>query len=176
MRFLASRFAGSFGLVLAAALAGGCGEQADTPADDAAVERNDTPEAQLENVERRLVDALDRAKAAAGAGVLSRRQCSFKLLEAENPDDPPTAMVTIETIVRLDPAAVDLPQPSAKSPEGVTIPVADPADEILRDTRSVTRRTYKLIYAGRRWELAEPMPEDTPDTERMCFDLALSDG
>jgi hypothetical protein len=176
MRLIASRYAGCFGFVLAAALAGGCGDQADTPTDDAPAVQNDTPEAQLENVERRLVDALDRAKAAAGAGVLSRRQCSFKLLESESPDEPPTAMVTIETIVRLDPEAVDLPEPAAESPNGVTMPVSDAADEILKNSRSVTRRTYKLVYTGRHWELAEPMPEDTPETERMCFDLALSDG
>jgi hypothetical protein len=118
-----------------------------------------TPRAQLENVEHRLEEALEHARAASGSGVTSMRRCKFRLIEPTDKESRYTADVVIQTSVSL------APEPQAK-------PIGDVTDEPVVEEK----RFFKLVYEHERWELAEPPVEELTDTERICFQSALSDG
>jgi hypothetical protein len=162
-------------IVMAALLPVGCNDRPNVPA-AAALERNDTPEGQLRNVMRRLEDALARAKAASGWGVNSTRRCRYRLIPPEQEGGEYMAKVVIETSVELAPEDVPLPKSPTKREGAKTTPIGETAEEIAEDTSTVVKRTYTLAYKNRRWELADPEPDDIPATERLCFQIALSDG
>jgi hypothetical protein len=117
-----------------------------------------SPQAQLENVQHRLEDALEHARAASGSGVTSVRRCKFRLIEPTDKESRFTADVVIQTSVSLD------IEPQAT-------PIGGAAEEPVED-----KRFFKLVYEHDRWELAEPPVEELTDTERICFQSALSDG
>lgn len=134
----------------------GCESQIDEPA--TAPMTPPTPQAQLENVQHRLEDALANARAASGSGVTSVRRCIFHLVEPNDKEKRYTANVEIKTSITIE------AEPKAK-------PIGGVPDEPVEEKRS-----FKLVYENDRWELAEPAVEELTDTEHLCFQIALSDG
>jgi hypothetical protein len=169
---------GSLSLWIAAgaivlAVASGCEERAASPTvTEAALDLNTTPEAQLKNVERRMKDALDRAKAAAGTGVRSSRTCEFQLIPPADDGAPYTAEVVIVTSVELDPEDLKNGQPGQPNLK----PIGEAAEELAEQTAQTTRRPYKLTYRDGRWELTDPPVDEIPELDQACFAIALSDG
>jgi hypothetical protein len=151
----------------------GCQERPIAPAGtEAALDLDTTPEAQLKNVERRMKDALDRAKAASGTGVRSNRTCQFELIPPAGDEETYTAQVVIQTAVELDPEDLkngQQGQPNLK-------PIGEAAESVADQTAQVTRRTYKLAYRNGHWELTDPPVEEIPELDQTCFKIALSDG
>lgn len=144
-------------LVAGVLLVAGCESQVGEPI--AAPVAPPSPQAQLENVELRLEEALEHARAASGSGVTSVRRCKFRLIEPTDKESRYTADVVIQTSVSL------VPEPKAK-------PIGGATDEPVVEEK----RFFKLVYEHERWELAEPPVEELTDTERICFQSALSDG
>lgn len=167
---LGSRCAACVMLLL---LASGCEEPSGPrPGVQAALEPNTTPEAQLLHVERRMKDALDRAKAASGLGVKSMRTCEFRLIPPTGDSEPYTAEVVIVTSVELDPD--DLKEGQRGKPN--LKPIGEAAENVADETAQSTRRTYKLTYRDQHWELTDPPVEEIPELDETCFKIALSDG
>lgn len=159
--------------VILLALAPGCQERsALPPGTQAALELNTTPEAQLRNVERRMKDALERARAASGTGVKSMRTCEFTLVPPATDSEPYTAEVVIVTSVELDPE--DLKESQRGKPN--LKPIGEAAESVVDETVQSTRRTYKLTYRDQHWELTDPPVEEIPELDQTCFKIALSDG
>jgi hypothetical protein len=155
------------------AVASGCEQRtAAPPGTEAALDLNTTPEAQLKHVERRMKDALDRAKAAAGTGVRSTRTCQFQLIPPADDAGSYTAEVVLVTSVELDPDALKNGQPGQPNLK----PIGEAAEELAQQTAQTTRRTYKLAYRDGRWELTDPPVEEIPELDQACFAIALSDG
>jgi hypothetical protein len=159
--------------VILLVLVPGCQERSTPqPGAQAALEPNTTPEAQLRNVERRMKDALERARAASGLGVKSMRTCEFSLIPPASDKEPYTAEVVIVTSVALDPDALkegQKGQPNLK-------PIGEAAENVAKETAQSTRRTYKLTYRDQHWELTDPPVEEIPELDQTCFTIALSDG
>jgi hypothetical protein len=139
---------------------------------EAGLDLNTSPEAQLKHVERRMKDALDRAKAAAGTGVRSSRTCEFHLIPPADEAGPYTAEVVLITLVELDPEALKKGQPGQPNLK----PIGEAAEDLAEQTAQTTRRPYKLAYRDGRWELTDPPVEDIPELDQACFAIALSDG
>ena len=59
--------------------------------------RDDSPESKLERVMERLKFALHAAQAPANTGVVSNRECSYRLVPPSDKESRYTADVTIET-------------------------------------------------------------------------------
>lgn len=142
-------------LAAGAILVAGCESQIDEPV--AAPVTPPSPQAQLEHVQHRLEEALEHARAASGSGVTSVRRCVFRLVAPKDEETRYTADVVIQTSITIE------PEPKAKPIGGAEEPVEE-------------KRFFKLVYEHDRWELAEPAVEELTDTERLCFQSALSDG
>jgi hypothetical protein len=169
------RFAAAYTIALAALLPCGCSEKPKPSAAAAAsIERNDTPEGQLRNVMRRLEDALARAKAAPGLGVKSTRRCTYELIPPAEDGGEYQAKVVIQTLVELEPDDVT-PKP-VRPGAAQTTPIGETVEHIAEETSSADKQTYTLVYRDRHWELTDPKPADIPATEKLCFEIALSDG
>ncbi|HMO86938.1 MAG TPA: hypothetical protein PKC18_18680 [Lacipirellulaceae bacterium] len=123
-----------------------------------------SPEQRLKNAMSRLQNALDHAKAAASSGVRSERTFTYQLIEPGAEDARPTAEVFIETSVSLRPQRHG------------SAPVLGQTEEGEEKTAEVDRQRFLLVYDEERWELAEPPDEELTETERICFQYALSDG
>jgi hypothetical protein len=159
--------------VILLALAPGCQERsAPPPGAQTALDLNTTPEAQLRNVERRMKDALERARAASGTGVRSMRTCEFHLIPPGGDNKPYTAEVVIATSAELNPE--DLKQGTRGKPN--LKPIGEAAEDLADETAQTTRRTYKLTYRDQHWELTDPQVEEIPEVDQTCFKIALSDG
>jgi hypothetical protein len=160
---------------------GGCDERTAPPGVPAAVVRDETPEGRLKDFQQRLDDALQRARAASGWGVNSTRRARVRLIPPQGEGELYTAKVFIETHVGLAPGAVAEAANRRKAAGGgkklgraSTEPI-DPSTGIAKAASTVTTRDYMLVFKGQRWELAEPLPDDAPETEKICFQIALSD-
>jgi hypothetical protein len=158
--------------VILLAIASGCQRRSTPPEGEVALDLNTTPEAQLKNVERRMKDALERAKAASGSGVKSSRTCEFRLIPPADDKEPYTAEVVIQSSVELDPE--DLKNGGRGKPN--LKPIGEAAEHVADETAQSTERTYKLTYRNGRWELTDPPVDQIPDLDQTCFKIALSDG
>lgn len=145
-------------------------------------------EADFERVTQRLESALADAQPAAGSGIVSRRECRYRLIPPSSAEDDYEAEVTIETTVRLlKPNIPARPQPkaAADSPEEI-IAAAQAADKlaaptprevaeqeaakIVESSETRSEETYRLTYKNDRWRLVEP-PEEP--IERLVLEYAL---
>lgn len=153
-----------------AALALGCEPAVRAPVEVTA--NSDTPEGQLKNVMRRLRYMLENAKPTPGSGVVSHRQASHRLTPPAGNSSSYSAEVTIKTTTTLEASEVArLGQTSNDDPKG---PPVDPK-KIAKAAETSELKVYNLIYKDNRWELTNPR-EDLSDTDRLCFQYALSDG
>jgi len=163
--------------IVALLLASGC----DTvrPQADPAPTAPPSPQTQLDHVNQRLKDALAHARAASDASVVSERQCAVRLIEPTAEGEPYTAEVVIQTSLGLK---TGKGKGKKIQPIGDVIGTAagDAKDSEkaadAEDDPSFEKRFFKLVYKNQRWELAEPPLEELTDTERICFQSALSDG
>jgi hypothetical protein len=139
-----------------------------------------SPQTQLDHVNQRLKDALAHARPASDASVVSERQCAVRLIEPTAEGEPYMAEVVIQTSLGLK---------TGKGKGKKIQPIGDvvgsaagdvkdsaKATDAEEDDPSFEKRFFKLVYKNQRWELAEPPLKELTDTERICFQSALSDG
>lgn len=166
----------------------GCDRPA--PSGESIVERSITPEGQLENVMKRFSFALEHARTAEGAAVVSRREATHRLIPPEGDQQAYEAEVTITTSLRLAPELVqeiakDKPLATAGpvALDGAAPPpsqagqVAEAAAESIVEKANVSEsKVYRLRFQNDRWELIDPPAEKLSEPDQLCFHYALSDG
>jgi hypothetical protein len=159
--------------ILGLLLASGC--DAVNPAADPTPATPPSPQTQLDHVMERLKDALDHAHAASHASVVSERQCAFRLIEPTAEGEPYQAEVVIQTSLGLKTGKKIKPIGEiVGAAPGAAAGEAKAAG--AEDDPSFEKRLFKLVYKNQRWELAEPQLEELTETEKICFQSALSDG
>lgn len=134
-----------------------------------------SPQTQLDHVMERLKDALDHAHAASHASVVSERQCAFRLIEPTAEGEPYQAEVVIQTMLGLKTGKTIKPIGEVVDATSGAAAGATKATG-AEDDPSFEKRLFKLVYKNQRWELAEPQFEELTETEKICFQSALSDG
>lgn len=156
-------------------------------------ERGSTPEGQLENVMKRLEYALGLARPAAGAGVVSRREATHRLLAPAGEQSAFEAEVTIATSLGLAPDKVEEikkqtevkpvaigpespPEADAKEIAELAEPQEDPAEKIAAAAEVSETKVYKLRFQNERWELIDPPADKLSGADGECLKYALSDG
>jgi hypothetical protein len=148
-------------------------------------------EAEFERVTQRLESALKDAQAAAGSGIASNRECSYRLIPPKGDQGQYEAEIKIETTTRLlkpklpvrKPPAdseIDSPEEVATAAQEVDRPAGPTPREVaekeaaqiaaLSKTRTV--ETYRLTFENDRWQLANS-PEEPLD--RIILEYALQD-
>jgi hypothetical protein len=174
--------------LLPLALALGC--QRVAPSSESVVEQSVTPEDQLENVMKRFEFALEHARTAEGAGVVSQRAATHRLIPPTGDQHAYEAEITMTTSVGLEPALVQeiakekAPPPidpvaldSSANAEGETEQIAEEAAENIAEKARVSeKKVFKLRFQNDRWELVDPPADKLTEVEMLLFRSALGDG
>lgn len=158
----ACRLAGAALLLLATA---GCTQRETASVKESA--SSPSPVEHFTYILKRLDHALEHARPDAKSGVSSKRSYSYRLIEPQDDQEGYAAEIVIETVVRLNPRnrALTPPAEADATPRTAVKPI-----------RQVDKQVFRLIYDGQRWTLTSPPQEELTDTERLCFQYALSDG